>query len=134
LTSLLGTLRQRLDVVKALSTRYPLAQVQIMPADSRDDLQRLFELHGRALTGELQELNARIPILCGTDRPPREAGRSLPVNWPVRAVGAATTAATLDRLIWDLMSREEPTLAQRRQVLATFDALWDSLIGRGIAS
>lgn len=134
LEGLIHTVTLRLTALDALSSRYADAGAAPLSPAARAKLQRLLDLHYRALNTDLHALDARVAVLFGSTARP-EPAEIAPADWARRVDAGLVHARALDRLLDTLLTRDD-LLADERQpdgpraLSREFSALWEAVNAR----
>lgn len=134
LEGLIHTVTLRLAALDALSSRYADAGAAPLSPAARAKLQRLLDLHYRALNTDLHALDARVAVLFGSTARP-EPAEIAPADWARRVDAGLVHARALDRLLDTLLTRDD-LLADERQpdgpraLSREFSALWEAVNAR----
>ncbi len=125
LTGQIATVHRRLEILRELATRYPEPEVQAFPRDAQGALQRLLDLHYRALNRALLQLDTRVAMLGGTQHRAPLTPR-VPSDWRSRIGLALSQTTALDALTRDLVFHDDLTPLQQQHLAEMFDGLWDA--------
>ena len=134
LRRLTGSIRQRLDALQDLSSRYPGSDGPQASPSARARMQRELDLQYQSLREDLDALYKRIFTL--TLEPNARSSRAMapgtrepraPEDWSRRVDAARAQAFTLDRLTGELRGYDDLPDPVRQRIADTFDALWAAI-------
>jgi hypothetical protein len=121
--------KQRLTVLGTLAARYSEPQTHDFSKAAQKKLQLLLNLHYRALSADLDALEAPMQVLYGSMSRVFPLAQA-PADWSQRASLSLPYAVTLDHLVQELLAYDDlPSRAQwaaeHESINVTFNTLWD---------